>query len=295
MKKTFKRKKKNITEKKISSNTIVMEKCNIMTFLEKQPIQHMPAPVHKGTKDFNFNLHWKPYKRKSKKDDWTWAPTFREFKKLTKDEIKSRHKYYQASDTGVIDTYKILQIDIDAPVYDDWLIELLKTAPYYKSQTKKYGKHIFVKLKKGQSLPKTSAYLYDKKSLECGEKKIEIFNGKWCFFDVNRDVYNCNNEIPTIDLNEHPLLKQIDEPKFIDKKGHEKLEKKTTEKKKKVISKRDCAKLKDYSTLIKDRFWETYADWYKIMCAWKFIGATFEQFQEVALTKPGDTKNNKKL
>lgn len=290
------RKKKNITENKISVNNIEM--CDIREYLNTNDINHMPCPLKEGCpkKSWDFDIKWELYRRKSKKGKTTYIPKFEEFETLTKEEIKKRHKYYNDSKKGVIDTYRILEIDIDSPDYDDWLKDLLKTAPYYKSLTKEFGRHIFIKLKEGQHLEKTSDYFDDKISLKYGKKKIEVFQGKWCFFDINSKVYNCNNEIPIIDLNEHPLLKEKETNKET-KEGMPCLGCSPIwyDEKKKTLSKLDFKKLTEYTEVIADKYWENYDDWFKIMCAWKYLGASFEQFQKVALTKKGNKTNNETL
>ena len=43
-----------------------------------------------------------------------------------------------------MDTSKVPQIDIDCQKYSDIFTKLMKTNPYTKSSTKKYGRHIFV-------------------------------------------------------------------------------------------------------------------------------------------------------
>lgn len=280
---------KQITENLISSKSIDMG--DIRTFLMKHGINHMPCPLKKGTKDFDFRLRWKAYKRKAQTGKWTWIPKFKEFLTLTNEDYIERHKMYDACDVGVIDTYQILQIDIDAPEYDDWLVELIKTAPYYKSQTKDYGKHIFVKLKQGQCLPKTSDYLEDTKSLKYGDKKIEILNGKWGFFDINRKVYNGDNAIPIIDLNEHPLWKRGYE--IMDDSDEDAPVKKEEAERKAPLTPLLLHKLTEYTELIADRKWENFQSWFKIMCAWKNIGATFQDFQKISLTKPGSKSKNR--
>ena len=297
------RKKKNITENKISVNNIEM--CDIREYLNTKDINHMPCPLIKGTKMLDGSRRWKEYRRKTKTGKTTFIPCFREFQSLTKEEIKNRHKFYKrkamlgGSDKGVIDTYHILEIDIDSPDYDDWLKDLLKTAPYYKSLTKEFGRHIFIKLKEGQHLEKTSDYFDDKISLKYGEKKIEVFQGKWCFFDINSKVFNCNNEIPVIDLNERPLLNDSSEVSTPLLSSSEEEPNNDANflsvEKKKTLSKLDFKKLTEYTEVIADRYWENYDDWFKIMCAWKYLGASFEQFQKVALTKKGNKTNNETL
>jgi P4 family phage/plasmid primase-like protien len=108
--------------------------------------------------------------------------------------------------TTAIDTFEIQQFDLD---YLDNLkfhkkfIEKIKNAPYYKSLTKPDGKHYFIKVTG-----------IEKNYYGVGSKKEnnlvgELLTGMWAFapFDMSGvEVFNSNNEIPEIDIND---IKQI--------------------------------------------------------------------------------------
>ena len=112
-----------------------------------------------------------------------------------------------------IDTCFIHQVDIDfkEDKYDSYSDEskkfvddLCKIAPYYKSMTKKHGKHIFIKTKK----PLIDLG-YKSKPLLIFED-IEVLSGMWGYADKLQIVENADFEIPFFDIEKY--IREQDKP-----------------------------------------------------------------------------------
>ena len=171
------------------------------------------------------NINHEAYFRKNKKNQSTFTPNFTEFLTISNEVLKQRQQLFlddeimnyvdNKNDIKIriaIDTYNVFQIDIDSPDVDQYFIQQFsngdcKTA-YYKSLTKSYGKHIFIKLsnvndfrdyiKNNTSSSATTVYQFKNSFKNEYNDVIDIFKtgglelltGKWGYIDVNTPIIN---------------------------------------------------------------------------------------------------------
>ncbi len=122
---------------------------NIIDFADEHSIKWFPLNV-KVTKEGKIPSYPKEYNAK---------PDFNDFKKLDQMQILERQEHIDKCDCIALDTNEIYIIDVDFeddidyekeyPDSYNYVEQLIKDGiPYKKSNTKKHGKHFFIKSKK---------------------------------------------------------------------------------------------------------------------------------------------------
>lgn len=136
---------------------------------------------------------------KTNKRYTSYKPEYTDFINCTTEEIIERQNIINKFDFNAIwiDTRTYAQIDLDCP-YDtinDTLIKesmdcYLKEYPYYKSISKPYGKHFFVKLEKPMDKNK---YNFKTSLNQCFEK-VDFLCGQGSYASIDATVNNYNKE-----------------------------------------------------------------------------------------------------
>ena len=188
---------------------------NLVDFLAHNDIQYMPAKImvikDSDTKKIKNKapVKYKEINEYPKNIDFTGGHD----KKLNimverkPDSVfAERKKLINNYKQLCIDTCFIHQIDVDfkEDKYDQYSIEskqfvddLCSYAPYFKSMTKKHGKHIFFKTDKplkdlGYSGKPVLIY-----------EDIEVLSGMWSYADKLQMVVNADNEIPYFNIEKY--------------------------------------------------------------------------------------------
>jgi P4 family phage/plasmid primase-like protien len=127
-------------------------------------------------------------------------PKTDDFKNFTNEQIKERQKLVNATSHIAIDTSKIHHVDYDEYGKVPEVIQnLIDNYPYFKSSTKSFGKHIFIK---GETLI-SSYYKF---------KYGEVLTGTWAFCPKDFVVYNHDKNME-YDLDLLPPKSENEKPK----------------------------------------------------------------------------------
>lgn len=182
-----------------------MEKTQIDFFNNNKDLKWFPILLVKKTP---IEIRHDCYFRYKKDGTPTYIPNFTEFTSINEKQLLQRQEYFGGQlPYNAIDTYKIAQIDIDTPnINQDWLNALLNSTPYYKSLTKEYGYHIFVKLNDFNADKITYHFktvfdeddAFEKCSISPDKGKVELLTGKWGYIHSNTKIHNA--EKPIIEL-----------------------------------------------------------------------------------------------
>lgn len=132
----------------------------------------------------------------------TKMPKTTDFKDLSTEQLKKRQKYVTASTHIAIDTSKVYHVDYDNDGEVPEVIQnLIDNYPYFKSSTKSWGKHIFVK---SNNTYTGKAYDFD---------GGEVLTGLWSFCPKDFIVYNHDKDME-YDLDLLPATQsKIEKPK----------------------------------------------------------------------------------
>jgi len=181
---------------------------NIIKFLNENDILYFPLRL-KDKKP----LYMKEYKK---------TPSYNDFKTLKREEIIKRHQYINSCGYLWIDTNNIYQIDLDRDIdnKNNETLEIVKNYPYYKSVSKAYGKHIFIKdeefkkininLSRAKNEGKYGLYINN----EFIEDGGEILHGQGAYCKIDEIVYN--HDKPLIYDNLNSFITSKKEIKIID-------------------------------------------------------------------------------
>jgi hypothetical protein len=179
-----------------------MKTMNGIEWLNQNDIAWFPIKldIKKTSETFrNGECKMKKILRPFKYENQEKMPTTDDFKNLTNEQIKERQKLVNASSHIAIDTSKIHHVDYDTYGEVPQVIQnLIDNYPYFKSSTKSFGKHIFIK-------GDTECITYRK------FKYGELLTGTWSFCSKDFVVYNHDKNMEyNIDL---LLPKTKDQPK----------------------------------------------------------------------------------
>ena len=105
-----------------------------------------------------------------KNGKFLYMPKQTDFKELSKEVIKQRQDNNDFEFIAV-DTSHYYHIDIDTPDYPECFDEMMKEAPFIKSITKDYGRHIFI----------TSDFKPETLRTQFNNKGVELLNGQWSY------------------------------------------------------------------------------------------------------------------
>ena len=124
--------------------------------------------------------------------------------KLSKSQKQINSDYYTHI---AIDTSKFYNLDIDwiegrayTPEAKKFVNEMIKNCPYYRSATKKLGKHILFKT--DEPIHKQTHKLYSKANNDLTYEDLEILCGTWAWAKKDTMIFN-DIEIPTLKLNDY--------------------------------------------------------------------------------------------
>jgi phage/plasmid-associated DNA primase len=142
----------------------------------------------------------------------SYKPEPTDFKQLPKEQIIKRQNllkipYWKKRCNSIaINTENIYHIDLDCIDYLDIYKDLLKTYPYYKSSTKSFGAHIFIKPETKYSPEK--GYLKNTRMLTKNTSEVELLTGLWGWCPITSLVYNASCEDLSFDLEPYIVKKE---------------------------------------------------------------------------------------
>lgn len=163
------------------------QKTSAIDFLNKNNIKYQPLNVSVvKTIEGKLEKHMDPkYTKIIKTSDFNPNDPL-------SDEILNQRKIdYKHFSHLAIDTWEIIQIDIDEKVYDPIFDEYMKTMPYFISTRKKLP-HIFVK--------STNKINVQKVGCKGKYKGVDILAGQWAWIDRDQQIINGHLPIQEIDL-----------------------------------------------------------------------------------------------
>ena len=297
-----------------------------ISFLEKNNIKWMPVVLKNK---IPVNINHEAYYRKNKKDKPTFTPNFIEFPTITDEILKERQdlflnneimNYVDDKDVKIrlaIDTYNVFQIDIDSPDVDasfvcEMTMGLNKTA-YYKSLTKSYGKHIFIKLSNvgdfreyiKDKTTSTATSVYQIKNNFTNEYNevvdifktgvVELLTGKWGYLDIdtkiiNTDILEISNESIISILN---VKEKVNEPITDQENKIEPITDQENNNKpiKNVFDKHRYLddEIRDHMNNIDIKYIDVYADHFKLICS--LLNGGYYEIARECMFRSSNTKN----
>lgn len=194
-----------------------------------------------------------------KNGKFLYMPKQTDFKELSKEVIKQRQDNNDFEFIAV-DTSHYYHIDIDTPDYPECFDEMMKEAPFIKSITKDYGRHIFI----------TSDFKPETLRTQFNNKGVELLNGQWSYARLT--MYN----------NKPPLFIDGDELKqqlvLTQKQKYESTE---TDNEQSDDDDKDKAKyIELLFNVIKNGKHINYDTWFNIMACLKANGYSFDIFKK---------------
>ena len=125
-------------------------------------------------------------------------PKQTDFGTLSKEELAERQsilKYsvYSHVKHIAMDTRNIYHIDIDVPHYDEIFDTIAELAPYFKSTTKSYGKHILIK---------SDTFVPTSKRHQFKCKGVELLCGQWSYAPIDGEMIHDDAPLREIKLEE---------------------------------------------------------------------------------------------
>jgi P4 family phage/plasmid primase-like protien len=163
------------------------QKTSAIDFLNKNNIKYQPLNVSiVKTIEGKLEKHMDPkYTKIIKTSD------FNPNNPISDDILNQRKIDYKHFSHLAIDTWEIIQIDIDEKVYDPIFDEYMKTMPYFISTRKKLP-HIFVK--------STNKINVQKIACKGKYKGVDILAGQWAWINRDQEIINGDLPIQEIDL-----------------------------------------------------------------------------------------------
>jgi len=237
---------------------------NIIDFCEKNKIMWRPLKLEitmkngKKKKDIKTMGGVMPDVNDFKNAEWV-ANTLPKLQKFIKGlSVAEKTQYHIA-----IDTSKIYHLDVDwletkkySKEATELIDDLIEKCPYYKSTTKKLGKHILFKLDEKMTL--------NRKEFPKDEyADLELLCGNWGWSPVSNVVINSELDIPTISLTNLPINNN---------KKTFKVKSQSKSKKVNIGASPEVdknSKLFKYADMIDIKYLDDYNDWWKIIMALK--------------------------
>jgi len=179
---------------------------SLVDFCNRNDIEYQPAniTIQDGKK---FPQYSKEYKATPKNIDFSGGMSKGEYVERKPDSVfEERRKYTNKFLHLCIDTCFIHQVDVDftEDKYDSYSEEskkfvddLCKIAPYFKSMTKKHGKHFFIKTEKSLTdlgYTRRPQLIYE---------DIEVLSGMWSYADKLQLVENADLDIPIFPIEQY--------------------------------------------------------------------------------------------
>lgn len=207
-----------------------MDFSECVEFCENHNIKWMPANLDGKTP---MNIKHSLFDRLNKEGKPTRVPNYTEFKTLTEADLMKRQKLlltnqiikYVDNPKNIrvgIDTYEIFQIDIDTEdITEEFkkIIDFLDAnTAYYKSISKSYGRHYFIKV---DDLERFKMIVKERKPdaegirIQTRNKNIELLCGQWGYIKPNThfinaekiEVFEVDKLISILDLPERKPIK----------------------------------------------------------------------------------------
>ena len=202
----------------------IIYKMNIIDFCNSNNIKWFPIILDENKTPISINNEL--YKRTKKDGSVSYTPHYIEFSNIHEHILEERqnllytneiYDYISKPNHSVkiaIDTNEIFQIDIDTPHIDErilynWIKNNDTKSAYYKSITKDYGFHIFIKLNEFHDYIKNftstkNRFQFKQQFISNDGSIIDIFKnvnsfggvelltGQWAYANIDVDVHNEN-------------------------------------------------------------------------------------------------------
>jgi hypothetical protein len=140
----------------------------------------------------------------------TYVPSACEFKTIDNEVLEKRIaqiENYEFNALG-IDTNETYQIDVDTDQIDPELIAYMTANfPYYKSMTKYYGYHFFIRVK---GFPPSGLVQFVNMFEGVDRGHVEMLCGNWGYFKAGTTIVNADKPIPTLTCSEDYTLGDCD-------------------------------------------------------------------------------------
>ena len=125
-------------------------------------------------------------------------PKQTDFGTLSKEQLAERqsilnYSFYNHVKHIAMDTRNIYHIDIDVPEYDEIFNNIAERAPYFKSATKSYGKHILIK---------SDTFIPTSKRHQFKCKGVELLCGQWSYAPIDGEMFHDDTPVGDIKLEE---------------------------------------------------------------------------------------------
>lgn len=163
---------------------------DLIAFLNENDIDWFPInlAVNGTVKTIGKIQHeaYRSIKTNAEGDEYAcYMPSSSDFKLLPKEIIKQRQTLITDYKYIAISVEKVKHIDIDTDINTDDFLKIAKVAPYYKSLTKSYGKHIFI----------THDSSTDNHRPQFTTDKVELLNGGWSWARIDTVLVNSDKPI----------------------------------------------------------------------------------------------------
>lgn len=177
----------------------------VIEFLNKHNIKWMPINLYVPNADEIANGVKKELRDVPHALYRGAKPKMTDFVELSDTHIKARQTIANLYDYIAIDTNNIHHIDIDTPDCPDKYLEIAQTAPWVKSVSKSYGKHIFV-VAEGKTKDRDVVY-------ETPNGDVEMLMGQWSYCHRDAMIQNAEADIPYFVLDDLRMTTTTPKPK----------------------------------------------------------------------------------
>jgi phage/plasmid-associated DNA primase len=227
----------------------------------------------------------------------SYIPEPTDFNQLSKEQIIKRQNllkepfWKERCNSIAINTKNIYHIDLDCIEYLEIYTELLKKYPYYKSSTKSFGAHIFIKPE--TTYPPEKGYLKNTRMLSKKKTEVELLSGLWGWCPINSVVYNSNCEDLSFDIDPYIIKDNIEkvENEKVENEKVEKVETHRVEKPRTKNSKEVMQRLIDMLKYDKHTADDYRTEFFRICDAMKANGFTEKDWKEF-YTKSGNMQDD---
>lgn len=177
-----------------------MATMNIRDFCDKRGIQWIPMDLDFSGKNADGTPKKEPMEHPMYRGHGKGSkPDMNFFKTKSEALLNSFKQSYDEFEYIGMDTSHIMHVDVDWKddvTYDGdgayWVNELQKMTPYFKSVTKKQGKHLLVECK--------AKFKCNRPKTKC--KDIELLKGQWSYVKKDALVYNADMDYHEVDDDE---------------------------------------------------------------------------------------------
>lgn len=171
---------------------------SVISFLNNNQIKFIPLILENKIPQ---QVKLKCYKRTKKDGQVSYVPNYTEFQTITEEKLKLRQSFLDQMDFNTlgIDTYQTFQIDIDTDIIDKQTLDyMIQNFPYYKSLTKYYGFHFFIRIK--DFTPPKARLQFHNYHGDDDIGQVELLCGSWGYFKLGAVIQNTDKEIPEFSI-----------------------------------------------------------------------------------------------